>query len=145
MSDTIKIDLTQLDQFTDKLSLITPHEMNTMLTNSLMKVARELKQETQQQMRIQWGTTVIKGAHPMIDTVAISKHPEDANVKVHIARGYTRWFEMGTDVRVTKKGYNRGKIIGRPFFKTAQDSVLSHADAVVAEEMTKYLNQMLNK
>lgn len=139
----IQIDLTNLNAFADKLSLVTPTEMNKLLCNSLMKVARELKQETQQQMRIQWGTTVTKGAHPMIDSVAISKHPEEGNVKVHIARGYTRWFEMGTDVRVTKKGYNRGKIIGRPFFKTAQDSVLSHADSVIAEEMTKNLNNLL--
>ena len=119
--------------------------MNRMLCNSLVKVARELKQETENQMRIQWGTTATKGTHPMIDNVIMVKHPEDANVKVHIAKGYTRWYEMGTDVRVTKKGYNRGQIIGRPFFKTAQDSVLSHADDVVGKEMIKYLNQMLQQ
>ena len=145
MSASLKIDLTQLDQFADRLSLITPNEMNRMLCNSLVKVARELKQETENQMRIQWGDTVMKGTHPMIDNVIIVKHPEDANVKVHIAKGYTRWYEMGTDERFTKKGYYRGQIIGRPFFKTAQDSVLSHADSVIAEEMTKYLNQMLQQ
>ena len=144
-SASLKIDLTQLDQFADRLSLITPNEMNRMLCNSLVKVARELKQETENQMRIQWGDTVTKGIHPMIDNVIMVKHPEDANVKVHIAKGYTRWYEMGTDERFTKKGYYRGQIIGRPFFKTAQDSVLSHADDVVGKEMIKYLNQMLQQ
>ena len=47
---------------------------------------------------------------------------EDSFGKVHIMKEFRlKWFEMGTSIRQTRKGYNRGSIHPRWFFRTAVD------------------------
>lgn len=45
---------------------------------------------------------------------------EDSFGKVHIMKEFRlKWFEMGTNIRKTRKGYNRGSISPKWFFRSA--------------------------
>lgn len=53
---------------------------------------------------------------------------EDSFGKVHIMKEFRlKWFEMGTTLRKTKKGYDRGSISPKWFFKKAVDQKSSEA------------------
>ena len=68
----------------------------------------------------------------MIHGVRISTYignTEDSFGKVHIMKEFRlKWFEKGTTLRKTRKGYNRGSITPKWFFKSAVDQKSNEAE-----------------
>lgn len=68
--------------------------------------------------------------------------PFEDGVKLHIMGDYRlKFFEMGTDERSTKKGYNRGEHKRTPFFKPA----LNSCEEQVFETISKEINNQIIK
>ena len=70
---------------------------------------------------------------------------EDSFGKVHIMKEFRlKWFEKGTTVRHTRKGYNRGSITPRWFFRSAVDQrsseVVNTLDDNIRESIIKVWN-----
>lgn len=60
-----------------------------------------------------------------------------------------RWTDLGTNERKTKKGYNRGKIIGRnqiqPHIEDSIKPILNYTEDQLAIEIDKILQRRLRK
>ena len=55
-----------------------------------------------------------------------------------------RFFEDGTTSRTTKRGYRRGKVSGKHFFKNAVDSEISKAPSIIERELEKAIERCNN-
>lgn len=69
--------------------------------------------------------------------------PFEDGVKLHIMGDYRlKFFEMGTDDRSTKRGYNRGVHKKTPFFKPALDSCEEQVFETIEREIdTQIINR----
>lgn len=56
-----------------------------------------------------------------------------------------RWFELGTVSRVTKKGYRRGLIEPKGFFRLAQESAAEAIYAKIVASLDEYFKSLENK
>ena len=57
------------------------------------------------------------------DGIKLKVSQEAEQAKVHIMGDFRlKWFELGTNVRQTKKGYNRGQMSPSYFFKNAREA-----------------------
>lgn len=72
---------------------------------------------------------------------------EDSFGKVHIMKEFRlKWFEMGTSIRQTRKGYDRGSIKPKWFFRTAVDQRSEEAAKSLDENIRQsILNAWENK
>ena len=61
---------------------------------------------------------------------------EDSYGKVHIMKEFRlKWFEKGTQVRKTVKGYNRGSIKPKWFFKSAVDQKARESEQILDDNI----------
>ena len=56
-----------------------------------------------------------------------------------------KFFEMGTDERSTKKGYNRGSQKKTPFFKPALDSTEEQVFETIGKEINTQIIKKANR
>ena len=76
---------------------------------------------------------------------SINMNGEDAYGKVHIMKEFRlKWFEKGTMLRKTDKGWNRGRITPRWFFKSAVDSKSKEAANTLDENIRKSIQEAFN-
>ena len=71
---------------------------------------------------------------------------EDSYGKVHIMKEFRlKWFEKGTQLRKTRKGYNRGSIKPKWFFATAvrqrQNEVINNLDENIRNSIIQAWNK----
>lgn len=65
---------------------------------------------------------------------------------VHIMGDFRlKFFEKGTNIRKTKKGYNRGNIQARYFFKSAQSATESEVFSSMEQLITESIIRVNNK
>lgn len=68
------------------------------------------------------------------------------NANVNIMGDFRlKFFEMGTQRRKTKKGYNRGSITKRNFFSQARNNKESEMFEVLQKGITQNINDLYNK
>lgn len=65
-------------------------------------------------------------------------------------KGYRlRWVDLGTKVRKTKKGYNRGQIIGKnqiqPLIEDQIEPIIKHTQEEFANEINRMLERRLKR
>ena len=71
---------------------------------------------------------------------------EDSYGKVHIMKEFRlKWFEKGTSIRKTRKGYNRGSIKPKWFFATAVRQRQNEAVNNLDENIRNSIIQVWNK
>lgn len=71
---------------------------------------------------------------------------EDSFGKVHIMKEFRlKWFEMGTNVRHTRKGYNRGRITPRWFFRDAVSQKSKEATDNLDKNISDAIMKAFNK
>lgn len=72
--------------------------------------------------------------------------PFEDGVKLHIMGDYRlKFFEMGTNERSTKKGYNRGVHKKTPFFKPALDSCEEQVFETIGREINTQIINRANR
>ena len=68
----------------------------------------------------------------------IYKDGQGGNVNI-LSNFKLKWFELGTKLRKTRKGFNRGKITALNFFKHAQErmkeEILNKIDNYIAQSI----------
>ena len=74
---------------------------------------------------------------------------EDSYGKVHIMKEFRlKWFEKGTSIRKTRKGYNRGSIKPKWFFATAvrqrQNEAVNNLDENIRNSIIQAWNKKKN-
>ena len=71
---------------------------------------------------------------------------EDSYGKVHILNEFRlKWFEMGTNTRRTRKGWNRGSIKPKWFFRMAVNQKASEAEDNLEKNIRDSIIQAWNK
>ena len=71
---------------------------------------------------------------------------EDSFGKVHIMKEFRlKWFEKGTNIRRTRKGYNRGSISPKWFFRDAVSQRSAEAAASLDDNIRESILRAFNK
>lgn len=129
MTDGIKVDDREVMQALTRLSF---RKMNKAYRNAMKKSLDPINKQTKQNLRSSGIRNVNKPYvsrktgkkyKSMVSGVKTSVYigkTEDSWGKVHIMGEFRlKFFEMGTSLRKTRKGYNRGSISPKWFFKKA--------------------------
>lgn len=120
----------------------------------LLDVSKQIKADTQNNLRglfkhsssskygdnIEDGVRIIKFKRYSDNTVETGDHILGVREK-NSGTFRLRFFEGGTKQRKTKKGYNRGSIMPRSFFKNAVDKNLP----MIEEMLNKKYNEIASK
>lgn len=127
--DGVKVDDRQVIWALSRLSF---KQMNKAYRQGMKKALDPILKQTKQNLR----TSGIKGVtRPYVSRKTGKRYPsmvqgvktsvyvgdtEDSYGKVHIMKEFRlKWFEKGTALRKTRKGYNRGSIRPKWFFRSA--------------------------
>lgn len=89
------------------------------------------------------GKSLSSGVKMSIDRAATQS-------SIHIMGDFRlKFFEKGTKIRKTKKGYNRGQIQPKYFFKSAitttEEEIFSSMDKIISESIVRVNNKYKNK
>lgn len=159
MSDTVKIDSTQVDNLLDTLD--DQEVKNNILFEAVKAGARELQQTTIDIFRKKTGGVADHlskwNYKPFWAGITMSSDKSYCEAKVSIMGDHRlKWFEKGTQDRYTKgrkivgyqrnrairegKGHWTGRMTGQYFFKDARQDTNS-----IDEAMAQSINNALNK
>lgn len=151
---------TDIDKVYEEFQTFTTKEMKSSLKSALNTAGNKLKGETKSLFRKALpaaSKSNPKYSDKMIDAVRRSKVKETSQhemyVKVHImgtrntgsGTYRARFFEAGTRLRRTRKGYYRGSIKALNFFATANFNFNADYDRIVDESVQKAVNKINNK
>lgn len=118
-------DTTDLERLDAKLATITPEQCSNIMYKAVASGAGVLRELTKQSLTSKMGskaTQKLKGRNSsLVDGVRMSRDKTLCEAKVYLT-GFAGWFELGTDIRKTSKGYNRGKIEGLNYFLSARQN-----------------------
>lgn len=122
-----------LEQLDAKLATISPEECHNIMLKAVTSGASTLKNLTKESLTTKMGakaTSKLKGRNvSLVDGVKMSKDKTLCEAKVYLT-GFSGWFELGTDIRQTGKGYNRGKITGLNYFFSARQRESEVTDSI---------------
>lgn len=121
---------------------LSPKKQKRAIKGALKKGAQILQKETRTRLRrsgikgvskrSKWGTSLVSGVKYKVDR-------EASSAKVHIMGDFRlKFFEMGTNIRQTRKGYNRGKIQDKYNF-------FSEAKAAKEREIFDNMNRLISE
>lgn len=149
----MNVDTSDLQRLEQALNNFDEQKRSLMLYKSLMRAGQSLKQKTESSLTQKMGYRAvysnIKGRggkvyKPLITGVRIKGDKPYCEVMVHIlGHGYLRWFELGTAIRTTKKGANRGSITALNFFFAAKQAAMGNVDTIVSQSLTQQINKEL--
>lgn len=135
-----------LEKLDEKLAKLNPVECHNLMFNAIKVGAGVLKRNTQLSLTTKMGFKAnrkLKGRNvSLVDGVKIKHDKTLCESKVSIT-GFSRWFEVGTDIRKTNKGYNRGQITGLNFFFATRQSSESEINSEIASSIEKQLNRLM--
>lgn len=147
------IDISDLKRLEDALDELEVQSKNKILYSSLVKGGKVLLEATKQSLVAKMGSSATRPVRqkngtgfykPLVEGVKMSGDKPYCEVKVHIlGQGYLRWFETGTKLRQTSKGYNRGSITGLNFFMNAKQSSFSQMQKTINENVDKQINKIM--
>ena len=139
------------------LSNLSFRQMNKAYRNGMKKSLDPILKQTKQNLRNSGIRNVNKpyiGKNgkkyiSMLQGVKTSVYigdTEDSYGKVHIMKEFRlKWFEKGTSIRKTRKGYNRGSIKPKWFFATAVRQKQNEAINNLDENIRNSIIQAWNK
>lgn len=135
-----------LEQLDEKLAELDTVACHNLMFNAIKAGAGVLKRNTQLSLTNKMGFKAnkkLRGRNvSLVDGVKMKHDNTLCESKVSIT-GFSRWFEVGTDIRKTNKGYNRGKITGLKFFFAARQSSDTEINSAVASSIEKQLNRIM--
>lgn len=151
------VDTSSLNDLSKQLDELTPEKRNNILYSSLVKGGQVLVNATQMQLKAKMGSAATRPVRnkksggapypPLVQGVHIStKDKAYCEVKVTILRrtgGYLHWFEKGTSLRKTDKGYNRGSISALNFFMAARQSAWNEMNDTILANIDSGLRKIL--
>ena len=71
---------------------------------------------------------------------------EDSFGKVHIMKEFRlKWFEKGTSMRKTRKGWNRGRISPKWFFRNAVNQKMRESEQTLDKNISESIMKVWNK
>lgn len=132
-------------------------EMKKALKTAITKAANSLKQATRKSLKTALPQSNVKGPKyndKLTDAVMRSKVTEsrqhEISAKVHImgtrntgsGTFRARFFELGTKLRRTRKGYNRGQLKGLYFFKSANAAFQQDYEKTLNNEIAKAIDKI---
>lgn len=159
MSDTVKINSTEVDQLLN--SLEDSEQINAIIFNAVKEGAKVLQQQTINYFRSAMGSVAEHqnkwNGKPFWQGIKMSADKAYNEAKVSIMGDYRlKWFEKGTNQRTTKgrkitgyqrnrairqgKGHNTGAITGKWFFKSAKQN-----NSMIDEAIATSINNALSK
>lgn len=153
---------TNIEEVYQKFLKLNAGEMNKALKSALVAGAKELKAETISNLD---SSILVKGSgmNDLHEGVGVGKvkgdYGEELEIKVNIMGkklvhggrdGRLRWLEKGTNNRYAEtlngekliKPRFTGKIQGKYFFKSANDSVISKLDNIYTQAIDKAINKI---
>lgn len=72
--------------------------------------------------------------------VKFSFNPDNHEGKVHIMGDYRlKWLEMGTDLRKTSAGANRGQMPAKWYFRDVRDGLIDQAQYIYANNINEQI------
>lgn len=147
------IDVSDLNRLEAKLEILDRDVKDKILYSSLVKGGKILVDSTKQSLVAKMGVSATRPVRskngvgfysPLVEGVKMSGDRPYCDVKVHIlGHGYLRWFETGTQLRQTSKGYNRGSIKALNFFLNAKQSSFSQMQKTISENVDKQINKIM--
>ena len=147
------IDVSDLNRLESKLDILDRDVKDKILYSSLVKGGKILVDATKQSLVAKMGVSATRPIKkkrgigfykPLVEGVMMSGDKPYCEVKVHIlGQGYLRWFETGTQIRKTSKGYNRGSITALNFFLNAKQSSFSLMQKTINENVDKQINKIM--
>ncbi|MCH5234943.1 MAG: hypothetical protein J1E16_06585 [Muribaculaceae bacterium] len=147
------IDVSDLNKLESKLDILDRDVKDKILYSSLVKGGKILVDATKQSLVAKMGVSATRPVRkkngigfykPLVEGVMMSGDKPYCEVKVHIlGQGYLRWFETGTQIRQTSKGYNRGSITALNFFLNAKQSSFSQMQKTINENLDKQINKIM--
>ena len=132
-------------------------EMKKALKTGITKAANSLRQATRKSLKTALPQSNVKSPKyndKMTDAVRRSKIEEskqhEISAKVHImgtrntgsGTYRTRFFEKGTGLRRTRKGYNRGQLKGLYFFQSANAAFQQEYEKTLNNEIAKAIKKI---
>ena len=140
------VDTSAIEKLDQKLALVSTEKCHNIVFNAVKVGAGVLKRSTTQSLTSKMGfkaTKKLKGRKvSLVDGVKMSNDKTLCEAKVYLT-GYAGWFELGTAIRTTNKGYNRGRIEGINFFFAARQSAEANVTSAIANTIQSQLNKVL--
>lgn len=150
---------TNADEVYNKFLELTTKEMKKALKTGVTKAANQLRTATKKTLKQAFPKSNIKGRYNdrLIDAVRRSKVEEnkqhEISTKVHIMGNRDtgsgtfrlRFFEKGTTLRKTRKGYNRGSIKALYFFRDANSQFQQEYDKILTDEIARAIDKINKK
>lgn len=147
------VDVSDLNRLEAKLNELDNDVKDKILYSSLVKGGKILLENTKRSLTAKMGSSATRPVRkkdgtgyykPLIEGVRMGGDKPYTEVKVHIlGHGYLRWFETGTAIRKTSKGYNRGSIAALNFFLNAKQSSFSLMNKTINENVEKQINKIM--
>ena len=143
---------------TEMLESLSTRQIMGIQRKALRKAANVLRADARSKFRKELPSASRKSrkySDSLIKAIMTSVREGDEGIdaKVHIMGSRsktsgtfrTRFFEGGTEVRQTKKGYNRGKIKPLNFFQSAVDSTRNKVQSTLDSELSKTIQEIADK
>ena len=142
----------------DMLDALSTREVMGIQRTALRKAANVLRADARKRLRKdlpssttnsgKYSDTLVQGI-----MTSVTEGNEGMDAKVHImgtrkqtsGTFRTRFFEGGTKVRKTKKGYNRGKIKALYFFKDAVSATKDKVQSTLDKELSKTIQKIADQ
>lgn len=130
----------------EKLAKLDATECHNLMFKAIKVGAGVLKRNAQTSLTTKMGfkaTKKLKGRNvSLVDGVKTSHDKVLCESKVYLT-GFSGWFELGTAIRKTSKGYNRGQITGLNYFFAARQSSTGQIESAIANSIEKQLNKLM--
>lgn len=147
MSNTVTVDAKEvINMFTE----LTSKQQREVYRKALRKASSILIRQTRTNLK-----SVIKGSITAISKktgkslssgIKASINKDATQSTVHIMGDFRlKFFELGTNIRKTRKGYNRGKINDKYYFRTAKSTVESEVFSNMEQIITESIIRVNNK
>lgn len=143
---------------TEMLDALSTRQIMGIQRKALRKAANVLRTDARSKFRKELPSASRKSkkySDSLIKAImtSVKEGDEGIDAKVHVmgtrsktsGTFRTRFFEGGTEVRKTKKGYNRGKIKPLNFFQSAVDSTRNKVQSTLDSELSKTIQEIADK
>ena len=147
------VDTSDISKLSEKLTQLEREVADKVLFKSVKAGGVKLKNATVESLQQKMGFDKVGqpirnnkgGTYPPLKSgVRVSNQAVYTESTVHImGHGFLKWFELGTAIRTTKSGANRGSIKAINFFFAARQSAASNIESVIAQTVEKELQKYL--
>ena len=146
--NNIKIEVNTKDVL-KKFASLNSKQQAKVYRQATQKALQPLVKETKKNLKQDFGKKASqkdKYGNSLISGVKMKIYKNGNGGNVNILSNFKlKWFELGTAIRKTRKGWARGKIKALNFFKKSRDKlekeILSNLDAYISNSIFKTWNK----